>query len=298
MNTRVRQLFRSLPGARSLYRGVSSRVRHHLWRDWYFTHVRRQTRPLVTPLGFVLYAPRFIPNRRMQAGTFEPDEFAYVRKALHECDRLIDVGANIGWYTCLARHAGRPAMAIEPQRANLDCLYRTLAENGWSDTEVVPMGVAESPGLRTLYGASGTGASLIRGWAGYSPRTQQVIPLSTLDALLGGRFAGERLLIKIDVEGAEYDVLRGAVASLTRRPRPAWIVEICLNQYHPSGNARFRDTFEQFWSAGYRAHRIDETAAVVSSDDVARWIASGRTDTTCINYLFLASDVPSVDEGE
>jgi hypothetical protein len=156
------------------------------------------------------------------------------------------------------------------------------------------MGVADAPGLRTLYGASGTGASLIRGWAGYSPSTQQVIPLTTLDTLLGGRFAGERLLIKIDVEGAEHDVLRGASASLRREPKPTWVVEICLHQYHPSGNTRFRETFEQFWSAGYQAHRIDETNAPVTPDDVSRWIAAGRTDTSCINYAFHASGLAAL----
>jgi hypothetical protein len=109
--------------------------------------------PFATPLGFVLYAPRFLPNSRMQTTAFEPEELSCVQERLRTSDRLIDVGANVGWYTCVTRAAGRPALAIEAQRANLECLYQTLLANGWSDTEVLAMGVGDVPGIRVLYGA-------------------------------------------------------------------------------------------------------------------------------------------------
>lgn len=284
--SRVRELARAIPGARRLYAAYRAHVRPAIWRDWIVTHVRPGVRPVETPFGFVLYAPRFLANLEMQEGTFEPGELACVQALLRSSDRLVDVGANIGWYTCLARHAGRPALAIEPQRRNLDCLYRTLEENGWLDTEVLPIGLGAAPGIAFLYGASGPGASLIRDWAGYSSRTRQAIPLGTLDAVLGGRFAHERLLIKIDVEGAEFDVLRGASMTLARQPRPAWVVEICLHQYHPTGNRHFLETFERFWSSGYQARRIDASLSPVTRRDVERWVHAGRTEASTINYVF------------
>jgi FkbM family methyltransferase len=284
--TKLRRLAKALPGAKKLYASLVRSGRLDRSRDWLVTHAWRDVRRVNTPLGFVLYAPRFRANVVMQAGTFEPQELQCLQELLGTCDRLIDVGANIGWYACVARSACRPVLAIEPQRDNLDCLYRTLVENGWGDTEVVPMGLGASPGVRVLYGASGTGASLIPGWAGYSPGTQQRISITTLDALLDGRFHGERLLIKVDVEGAEYDVLRGAILTLRRRPRPRWMVEVCLQQHHPGGNQHFADTFDLFREEGYDACLVDSARTPVSDVDIRRWVDARQTDLPLINYLF------------
>jgi len=114
----------------------------------------------------------------------------------------------------------------------------------------------------------------------------ELVPLTTLDALLLGRFQGERLLIKIDVEGAEFDVIQGAAATLRRIPRPTWIVEVCLHQFHPSGNSRFLETFDRFWEAGYGAYLIQGRPQLVSRQDVMRWVSAGRTDSPAFNYVF------------
>jgi FkbM family methyltransferase len=250
------------------------------------SHFPGRIRSVVTPLGFVLFAPKFRANREMQAGQFEPDELACLQSLLQTSDRLVDVGANVGWYTCVARSMGRPAIAIEPQAQNLSPLFRTLIANNWSDTEVVPMAIGASPGIRVLYGASGPSASLLRGWAGYRTSEQALVPLTTLDALLSGRFEGERLLIKIDVEGAEFDVIQGATATLRRVPRPNWIVEVCLHQFHPHGNSRFLETFDRFWEAGYGAYLVQGRPQLVTRQDILRWVKAGRTDSPVFNYVF------------
>ena len=64
-----------------------------------------------------------------------------------------------------------------------------------------PVALSDAPGVLTLYGASGPSASLIPNWAGYSARTQTMVPVSTLDRVLAGRFGGRRLFVKMDVEG-------------------------------------------------------------------------------------------------
>lgn len=120
-------------------------------------------------------------------------------------------------------------IATEPQQQNLQCLFQNLTANGWEDkAEVFPLALSERPKLLTLYGASGTSASLIKNWAGYSSRFKKIVPVSTLDNILAGRFSGERLFIKMDVEGAEYHVLKEAVATLRLAPKPTWSLEIGL----------------------------------------------------------------------
>ncbi len=284
----LRQWLRRHPRLLAASRTV--RVALHRWNEWLGTHLSRGQRAVVTPYGFTLYARRFHANRGMQAGAFELDETALLRRHLDAQCVFVDVGANIGYYTAFARQAGAHVVAIEPQPQNLASLYATLLANGWADdarTEVFPLGVGAQPGLLTLYGASGPSASLVRGWAGYADRTRQTIPLTTLDTLLGDRFPGGRLVIKIDVEGAEEGVLRGAGRTLAREPRPVWLGEICLHEFHPSGvNPDYAATFDHFWRHGYAAYTADAAARPVTPVDVARWVAAGRTDAETFNFLF------------
>src|SRR5207249_12233043 len=140
----------------------------------------------------------------------------------------------------------------------LDYFYANMAANGWKDIEVYPVGLSDRPGLGLLYGASGTGASLIRSWAGASQAFQRMVPLSTLDILLGERFKGKKLIIKIDVEGVEHQVLLGSSKIISMARRPTWLIEICLNEYHLDGlNPKYAVTFEIFWKHGYEARTAE-----------------------------------------
>jgi FkbM family methyltransferase len=263
------------------------RWRRHILSDWLAASVFTRTREVETPLGFKLRAGSARANRMMQEGTFEPEETAVLQDHLARTDVFVDVGANVGLYTCLARRMGRHVVAFEPQEANLACLYSNLQSNGWSDVEVFPLGLGAQPGLMTLYGASGPSASLVRGWAGYPSGRAQTIATSTLDIVVGTRFEGKRLLVKVDVEGAEYGVLRGAERVLRRRPRPTWMMEVCLTEFHPGGiNPHFLETFERFWELGYEARLANRARRVVTPDDVRRWAAARRTDDGVFNYVF------------
>lgn len=237
--------------------------------------------PERTPEGFVFSGPA-----RMRSGSFEPGETAVIQYLLRDQPVFLDVGANVGFFVCLARQAGCHAVAVEPLADNLRLLYANLLNNGWTDVEVFPVAVGAAPGLVTLYG-SGTAASLLTRWAGTSPVVRQTIALSTLDVVVGDRFGSRPLVIKVDVEGAECDVLEGAMRLVERTPRPAWVIEVCLTENHPSGvNPRFANVFNLFAAAGYEARAVDALARVVRQEDVARWVGTGRRDFGYVSYLF------------
>ena len=248
----------------------------------------------MTPYGFNLCgSSTSMHHEAMRKGAFEPEETGLLLKHLVDADVFVDVGANIGFYVCLARYNGKAVVAVEPQAKNLKILYRNLLANDYQDVEVFPMGLASGPGLVKLYGPSGTGASMIPGWAHQHAGYASIMPLTTLDIILADRFPGKKLLIKIDVEGAEHTVLQGAAKLLDKVPKPTWMLEICLGEYHPDGvNPNYMATFETFWRHGYVAQTADARGAVVSRKDVERWVAAGRTESGAINYLFVpGSDV-------
>jgi FkbM family methyltransferase len=263
------QLLQKFPSVSSALRTLYTDYRVH------------SLQPRQTPFGF-----RFAGNETMSSGEFERTEAELILRLVPDVDVFVDVGANVGFFTCLAHSLDAHVVAIEPLPGNFQFLIANLQENGWLDVEVFPVGVSDQPGLLSFYGA-GVGASLVRGWAGKKTAPEQVLPLSTLDILLQGRFVEERLFVKIDVEGAEYDVLQGARSLLERRPAPIWMVEICLDKHHPSGrNPNFERTFELFFEHGYSAALVETPETIVGREQIQEWSSTGKLMQ--YNFLFRA----------
>ena len=111
--------------------------------------------------------------------------------------------------------------------------------------------------------------------------------------MIGNRFSGKEIFIKIDVEGAEYSVLVGAAVVMKMNPKPTWVIEICLNEFHPDGmNPDFQKTFELFWLHGYEVFTADRNSKIIKPEDVARWVECGECDSGTTNYRFVPMVVP------
>jgi FkbM family methyltransferase len=286
MLTFIKQHLRRYPNIMKVWNSLQ--WKKHIYSDWLYTYIFKKTIQFDTHFGFKMIARNYIANRMMMEGTFETEEVELIKKNLLNLDVFIDVGANIGFYTCLAHSLGKYVVAIEPQPQNLYCLYANLNNNNCQNAEVFPLGLSNKPGLLTLYGASGPSASLVSGWAGYSNNFKSVIPVNTLDTLLGDRFLGKKLFIKIDVEGAEYNVLRGALKTLCVSPRPTWFIEICLNEFHPDGmNPDYEATFDLFWQHGYEVRMANKEFTLVTPSDIKSWVANKCSRINNFNYLFI-----------
>jgi len=245
----------------------------------------RKIPKIVTKMGF-----SFIGMKSMQDGTFEEEETEIIINALKETDLFVDIGANVGYYSCIANNCGVKTISVEPLAENLKILYSNLQSNGWDSAEVFPVGLGEKPMIIDLYGEN-TGASIISNWAGNLNVLKRTIAISTLDIILGQRFMSERLFIKIDVEGYEYEVLKGATSVLSRFPKPIWLIEICFTELFPEGfNPNYLNTFELFWEYGYEAFTADIEERIVKKEDVERWIKNKKRDFGYANFLFKQSN--------
>jgi FkbM family methyltransferase len=147
-----------------------------------------------------IYGFKLAGNPHFASSDFEPNEARTFLELLESHDTVLDVGANIGFYSCLAASRGKHVIAFEPLPRNLQFLYRNLWENGLHNTEVFPLGLAKEPGLRRLYGTCDT-ASFVTGWAQAERNLSAVVPVTSLDRIVATRFQGQKLLIKLDVVG-------------------------------------------------------------------------------------------------
>jgi FkbM family methyltransferase len=269
LKDQVRSLLdRNAPGVSSVYRQ---------WLD----SRRASAEPVyLDHLGF-----RFTGNARMASGNYEHVEVGLLTKLLPAADRAIDVGANIGFYVCLCRHLGKPVVAFEPLPANLAILFANLRANGWSDTEVWPIGLGERAECLEIFGRD-VSSSMIAGWGRITNPQHTTIAVNTLDNVLGGRFDGERLILKIDVEGWEYPVLKGATKLFAKSPLPIVLIEI-----HPLSDPKFAEhyaaTFDFFWQRNYRIRSIEASQREATPDLVARWAGQRRCDWGVYNWVAL-----------
>ena len=159
------------------------------------------------------------------AGRCEPEQSAAVARVLAPGDVFFDVGANVGYYTLLASDRVGPrgrVVAFEPDLRNLSFLHRHLALNRARNVTVLPFACAAESGYRSfeMGDTIATGHLSTRDTAsGALPPGATPVHLVCIDAMV--RLLGLRpTVMKIDVEGAELEVLRGANETLAAcRPR-------------------------------------------------------------------------------
>ncbi|MCF7674369.1 MAG: FkbM family methyltransferase [Akkermansiaceae bacterium] len=238
----------------------------------------------VTPHGFKLYG-----SRAMQDGRFEPLETRLIKQVLPHCDAFINVGANVGYYCCLAIQQGVPAFAFEPIDLNVRYLLANIRTNDWAGKiEIYPVALGAETGILEIFGA-GTGASLIKGWANTPEYDVTLAPVLTLDQVLANRLVGQRCLIMVDIEGAEQFMLAGASRFLAADPKPVWMIEICVDQHQPDGttiNPHLVRTFEYFWSNGYHAWTAGDQPRRVEAAEVEAIARTGENTFESHNFLF------------
>jgi FkbM family methyltransferase len=141
----------------------------------------------------------------------------------------LDVGANVGAHTVFLSHLvgkrGR-VLAFEPLPANIDALHDTVRRRArYGNISVLPVAVGNSSvreGRAALKvpGDDLTQASLALqttgSWEGKPPVREVTVPLISLDTSKDVQSLRHIELVKIDVEGGELDVLRGASRTLAR----------------------------------------------------------------------------------
>jgi FkbM family methyltransferase len=222
--------------------------------------------------GHRYQAMSFAEYHYLRDGNPETHEARLLERLLGPGMTVVDVGANHGLFSLEAAHFVGPSgriHAFEPARRTRATLAANLRANGLDDrVEVYPMALGAAPGMARLRihheqsGLNSLADDDIR-WNRRRLAADAVedVAVTTLDDHAAARGLGSIDFLKIDVEGFERDVLRGARGLLGRRGVRWIMVEVgdltCANaRVEPA------EVLDELSSHGYRLFAIDADGGI------------------------------------
>lgn len=204
---------------------------------------------------------------------------------------FLDVGVNVGQTLLKAKalDRGRPYYGFEPNPRCCQYVEQLIRANRFPRCVLVPAGLSRRCGLAelkwTVESDVDSRASLVEGfWPDTSNLDTRYVTVVDGDAAIDQMSIRSIAVIKIDVEGAELDVVAGLERTL-RREQPYVICEIlpvvdAATVYGRQRLARQEELLEIFARIGYRLYRVhtDATTEPVHDIDV-------HADLDLSNYI-------------
>lgn len=177
----------------------------------------------------------------------------------------VDVGACEGNYSILFAqliHDKGRVLAFEPDPENCRLLEANVRVNKFKSIEVHQCALSDMEGTATFYPGGGLGSLVPRSpWYAQFQREPIIVPVHKLDDVLDELNIRHVDIIKIDVEGSEILVLRGAERTL-RNNRVHLLMDIDVES-----NAERKELYKLLDSFGYEVYRIGKKLTRIRSAD-------------------------------
>ncbi|MFQ6006077.1 MAG: FkbM family methyltransferase [Woeseia sp.] len=144
---------------------------------------------------------------RFVRGTYEPGNVAAIQKTVKPDDVAYDVGAHVGYFSVLMGDivgSGGKVVAFEPRGLNLAYLQRHVSVNHCDNIEIVSKALGDRSGHAKLETRTGSGTGYV------SETGDEDVEITSIDELVASGTLPPPTFLKIDVEGGEMAVLRGA----------------------------------------------------------------------------------------
>jgi len=216
--------------AKGLYDGTLRRIGplHRLVRALAWMGGELAVAALSAGLRFELPREALFPLYKLELllGTYEAATVRRYRALLRPGAVVFDVGAHVGYHTLrFARLVGREGrvFAFEPHPGNYRLLRRNVERRALPQVTLIPQAVSDAPGRQRFHETPlSMGHSL---WPLKEHTGRLDVPRASLDAFAREEGIDRADLIKIDVEGAEPEVLEGMRGLAARSPAVAVIIE-------------------------------------------------------------------------
>jgi FkbM family methyltransferase len=187
-------------------------------------------------------------------GEYEPELLHFLASQLSEGDTFIDAGAHEGYFTTVAARLVGPSgrvIAIEPQGRVLPILKANVKANGLTNVSIVPCGISDREGQGRLsldmgFNTGGTGFTNISRFK----LPTELVRVRPLDAILEEQGVADVALIKMDIEGFEYELILGSAELFKEHKVRTLAIELHGRQMRMRGK-RPEDISEFLLGCGY-----------------------------------------------
>jgi FkbM family methyltransferase len=244
------------------------------WRSLY------RVRPTDRRSAFIVHRRDVIGRHIAKYGAHEPDLTKWIANHLEGSSPgiFVDAGANIGWHTIhAARHACvETVVAFEPDQFNAWLLDRNVQLNKVNNVVLCAYALGAMIGKASLhrYKDSNLGRHSL---ACDHEMGDQTVPVRDLDSALNslGLTSRRILLLKIDVEGYEPAVIKGAKQALER-------TDVVVLEYSPElsreGGLSIDDMVSQLYSHGFMPFSLGNDGRIAPLDRERIQAFEGQTN--------------------
>jgi FkbM family methyltransferase len=231
--------------------------------EYFYSKLAPEGAVLVEVHGQKMYvnaADKPLGRSLITTGAYEKTETEIFRSVLKPGMTVVDIGANVGYYTLIAASMVEPSgrvYAFEPEPANYELLTRNIAANGHQNVLASPEAVSNTSGSIKLYidsqnfgNRSFSQANIVHNGGAVDVNT------TSLDILWSsGKIANEIDVMKIDAQGAEGFIVEGA-QKILREQRPKILMEFEPGMLQNNGTDPL-GLIEELKSYGYGVKLID-----------------------------------------
>jgi FkbM family methyltransferase len=232
--------------------------------------VRGAAWPIRLPGGDWWLAQNDELSASLLIGEFENGERLLLERLLQPGMTVLDIGAHHGLYTLLAsRKVGGKGrvFSFEPSERERKRLATHLRLNFRSNVSIEPCALGAEGGMAQLFLPDETQSVLnsLRPPQTDSCARRAWVTVVSLDEFLAQRNVAKVDFIKMDVEGGELDVFRGAERTLTQRPRPMILAEVSDRRTRPWGYAA-RELLAFLVTRGFSWFSVESSGALLRAD--------------------------------
>lgn len=210
---------------------------------------------------------------KLGSSSFDADLIQIAELVTCDDEFIWDIGANVGVFSVAALAASPKSrvIAVEADPWLADLLVRTSEFDAYKKRELLVLAAAASDEFgisEFLIAGRGRASNALAEFVGRSQmggaRRRQLVPTVTIDAIAAK--LGQPNFIKIDVEGAELAVLRGAKKTLNKS-QPALYIETSKETFRECSDLLRSLGYEVFDSCGHQSLKYDPNSFFIHKFD-------------------------------
>ncbi|MBG0787300.1 MAG: FkbM family methyltransferase [Anaerolineaceae bacterium] len=193
-------------------------------------------------------------------GSYEMNKRLAFEREIKPGTVMYDIGANVGYFSLLAAELAGPegqVYAFEPLPRNVEFLEKHIKINKCNNIEIVEAAVSDHSGEAHF----DLGASTAMGHIAESGGIQ--VKMVALDEMLAAGELRPPDYMKVDVEGAEYEALKGA-RNLLEKYHPLLFLDTHQREAH-------LPTIELLKELGYKFEILDGKSLTATKELIARY---------------------------